>query len=63
MIVDLEQLDRKRRLAGLTRVALAKEVGVVPLSISRFLNGQTCSIGMVRKVCDRLGVEIQDVMK
>lgn len=63
MIVDLEMLDKKRRLAGLTRADLAGKVGVAPLSIGRFLNGKTCSVKMVKRVCHVLDVPVDKAWK
>lgn len=53
---NLERMDRQRILAGLTKRGLAELVGVQEGTIYRLFKGQSRSPGLIRKVCDAIGL-------
>lgn len=57
-----EKLKAARKAAGLSQKQLAEKVGVFQVDISRWENGRSPSIQMLKKLAAALGVSMEDLV-
>jgi transcriptional regulator with XRE-family HTH domain len=59
----VELLERKRLEKGLSYTAIADDLGIHKVTVSRTLRGETMKPRTVRLLADYLGVEMEKIKK
>lgn len=55
----LAEIDKKKRLLGLTNGDLASKIGLAPSTVNGFMGGKRYSSLVAAKLCVELGIEIE----